>query len=153
VWNRQHQSNHTQNCTALPLQVVCYLFSTSLRCNSIPQEWCTHCVIPFFKTGDKSSVSNHQPISLLCILSKVLERIVYNNIIRYVHSKLTKHQFGFLPNRSAQQQLLVFTQNLFEAKSEVDVVYMDFKKVFDSVSHNGLLNKLYSIGITGNLWK
>ena len=42
---------------------------------------------------------------------------------------------------------------LLEAKSEVDVVYMDFRKAFDSVSHNGLLNKLYSIGITGKLWK
>ena len=74
------------------------------------------------------------------------------SIIRHVHSKLSKHQFGFLPNRSTLQQLLVFTQNLFEAKSEVDVVYMDFRKAFDSVSHNGLLNKLYSIGIIGNLW-
>jgi len=85
----------------------------------------------------------------LCILSQVLERIAYNNIIRHVHSKLTKCQ----SNWSTLQQLLVLTQNLFEAKSEVDVVYMDFKKAFDSVSHNGLLNKLYSIGITGNLWK
>ena len=50
------------------------------------------------------------------------------------------------------KQLLVFAQNLFEAKSEVDVVYMDLKKAFDSVSDNGPLNKLYSIGITGNLW-
>ena len=117
------------------------------------EEWRPHCVIPIYKTGDKTSVSSYRPISLLCILSKVLERIVYNNIIRHVHSKLTKHKFGFLPDRSTLQQLLVFTQNLFEAKSEVDVVYMDFRKAFDSVSHNGLLNKLYSIGITGNLWK
>jgi len=51
------------------------------------------------------------------------------------------------------QQLLLFTEKVLEAKSEVDVVYMDFRKVFDSVSHNGLLNKLYSIGIAGKLWK
>jgi len=95
-------------------------------------------------------VTNYRPISLLCIFSKVLERIVYNNIIRHVQSKLTKHQFGFLPSRSTLQQLLLFTENLFKAKSEVDVVYMDFKKAFDPVSHGGLLNKLYS---TSNLWK
>jgi len=47
---------------------------------------------------------------------------------------------------------MVRTVKFFEAKSEVDVVYMDFRKAFDSVSHNGLLNKLYLTGITGKLW-
>ena len=82
-----------------------------------------------------------------------VQQFLNNSIIRHVQSKLTKYQFGFLPNRSTLQQLLLFTENLFEAKSEVDVVYMDFKKAFDSVSHNGLLNKLCSMGITGNLLK
>ena len=140
-------------CAAPLLQVICHLFSVSLQNSSIPQEWRTHCVIPIFKTGDRSSVCNYRPISLLCILSKVLERIVYNNIIRHIQGKLTKHQFGFLPYRSTLQQLLLFTEKVLEANSEVDVVYMDFRKAFDSVSHSGLLNKLYSIGIAGKLWK
>jgi len=108
-------------------------------------------VIPIYKAGDKSSVYNYRPISLLCILSE--EIIVYNNIIRHVRDKITKHQFGFLPNCSALEQLLLFTEKLLKVKSEVDVVYMDFRKAFDSVSLNGLLNKLYSIGIRGRLWK
>ena len=100
-------------CAAPLLQVICHLFSTSLQNNSIPQEWRTHCVIPIYKAGDKSSVSNYQPISLLCILSKVPERIVYNNI-RYVQDKLTEHQFGFLPNRSTLQQLLYLLKNFMK---------------------------------------
>ena len=127
-------------CAAPLLQVICHLFSTSLQNNSIPQEWHIHCMIPIYKARDKSSVSNCRPIYLLCILSKVLERIVYNNIIRHVQGKLTEHQFGFLPNRSTLQQLLLFTEKLLETKFEVDVVY---RKAFDSVSHNSLLNKLY----------
>ena len=142
-----------KHCAAPLLQVICHLFSTSLQNNSIPQERRIHCVTSIYKAGDKSSVSNYRPISLLYILSKVLERIVYNNIIRHVQGKLTEHQFGFLPNRSTLQQLLLFSEKLLEAKSKVDVVYMDFRKAFDSVSHNGLLNKLYTIGITGKLWK
>ena len=70
---------------ALPLlQVICHLFRTSLSCSTIPQDWRTHCVIPIYKSGDKTSVSNYRPISLLCILSKVMERLVYDNIIDHV---------------------------------------------------------------------
>jgi len=73
-------------------------------------------------------------------------------MLKHVEGSLTKHQFGFLPNRSTLQQLLTFTNEILEAKTEVDVVYMDFRKAFDSVSHNGLLMKLNFIGITGELW-
>ena len=67
----------------------------------------------------------------------------------------SQHQFGFLADRSAVQQLLIYIYSLFEAKrlnSEMDVVYMDFRKVFDSVPHNKLLIKLQSIGIHGRLF-
>ena len=63
--------------------------------------------------------------------------------------------YGFLPGRSTLQQLLLFTEKLLEAKSvhgEVDVIYMDFRKALDFVSHDGLLLKLKSVGITGKLW-
>ena len=83
----------------------------------------------------------------------MLERVAYNNIIDYVSEKATKHQFGFLPKRSTIQQLLVFVEKVIEQKCETYVVYMDFRKAFDSVSHERLLMKLQSIGITGNAWK
>ena len=53
----------------IPIQ---YLFTFSLRTQSLQQEWCTHCIVPVFKSGDKSLVNNYRPISLLCIVSKVL---------------------------------------------------------------------------------
>ena len=71
-------------------------------------------------------MSNYRPISLLCILSKVLEKVMFNNIIDYVREKSTKHQFGFLPKRSTLQQLLVFAEQVIESNCEFDVVYMDF---------------------------
>ena len=63
----------------------------------IPQDWRTYCVIPVYKYGDKTSVSNYRPTSLWCILSKVLERVVYNNIIEHVWHLSTKCQFDFFP--------------------------------------------------------
>ena len=78
-------------CTSSLLQIICHLFSTSILSSTIPIDWCTHCIVPVFKSGDKSSVCNYHPISLLCILSKVLERIVYNNMIDYIRALSTKH--------------------------------------------------------------
>ena len=61
-------------------------------------------------------MNNYHPISLLCILSKVLERIVYNQVIDHIHSLLTIHQFGFLAGRSVMQQILAYTYSLLDAK-------------------------------------
>ena len=72
----------------------------------------------------------------------------------FLGNHFTIYQFGFLPGRSALQQLILFTEKLFNGKcnnTAVDVTYMDFKKAFDSVSHNALLCKFWSLGITGAL--
>ena len=113
----------------------------------------TQCPIP--KTQNKLPVENYRPISLLCISGKVLERIVYNKIIDFIRPKLSKHQFGFLRNRSCLSQLLTTFATVFEEIDNgavVDIVYLDFKKAFDTVPHDELLLKLWKIGITGQLW-
>ena len=73
----------------------------------------------------------------------------------FINNTFTTHQFGFLPGRSALQQLILFTEKLFNGKrnsTAMDIIYMDFKKAFDSVSHNALLSKLQALGIAGNLY-
>jgi len=65
-------------------------------------------------------------------------------------------QFGFLSGRSTLQQLLLFINELLEAKTAgkaSDVIYLDLRKAFDSVHHNKLLHKLRSLGISGDLLK
>ena len=57
-------------------------------------------------------------------------------------------QFGFRKQHSALQQLLLFVNSICQSKPQTDVVYLDFKKAFDSVSHNELLAKLWDFGIT-----
>ena len=125
----------------------------SLSQHYIPEEWRIHAIIPIFKSGDHSSVLCYRPISLLCSISKVLERIIYNAIVKFTTQYISLTQFGFLKNHSSQQQLLLFLSNFMRpSSSPIDVVYLDFKKAFDSVPHNELLVKLWSFGITGNLW-
>ena len=122
----------------------------------LPQDWRVHLITPIFKSGDKTSVCNYRPISLLCTVSKVLEKLIYNKVISFVSVSISPSQFGFRPNHSTTQQLLVFLSHLQEClshNSQADVIDLDFKKSFDSVPHNELLVKLCTFGITGNLWK
>ena len=144
-----------RHCAAPLLIPVCHLFTSSIITGKIPLQWCTHCITPIHKSGSKTLVNNYRPISLLCIISKVLERIIYNRIMNFTMNTFTPFQFGFLPKRSTLQQLILFTERLLDGKNnknDVDVIYMDFKKAFDSVSHNALLSKLQALGISGRLW-
>ena len=132
-----------------------HLFSLTLTQHYIPNEWRIHRITPVFKNGDKSQAKNYRPISLLCSVSKVLERIIYDKIIDFVSSKISTVQYGFLPNHSAVQQLLTMLECIFKAydmSSQTDIIFLDFKKAFDSVPHDELLLKLRKIGISGILW-
>ena len=130
---------------------------TQSRGCCLPAEWKVHRITPVYKAGDRSLIKNYRPISLLCSLSKVLEKLVFNNIIEFVTDNVVNvSQFGFLRKRSCIQQLLIFVDyiqsNLVDG-SQVDAIYLDFRKAFDSVPHVELLSKLRSSGITGNLWR
>jgi len=61
-------------------------------------------------------------------------------------------QFGFLQNRSTTQQLLSFLSNAFNDRNQLDVIYLDISKAFDTVSHPHLLAKLSSFNIGGEIW-
>ena len=125
----------------------------SLNSHSIPRDWKQHTIIPVYKSGDKSTLKNYRPISLLCSISKLLENLIYNKIIEFMRKSISCHQFGFQKHKSTLQQLLLYFNDLCISKSPIDTIYLDFTKAFDSVSHNELLLKLWSIGINGNLWQ
>ena len=119
-------------------------YQTLARTGTIPTQWSIHVISPILKSGDRSSVRNYRPISLLCTVSKVLERIVHEKIIDFLSPAISSHQFGFLRNRSVLQQLLIFLHNIlssFSTKSQVDVIYLDIRKAFDSIPHDKLLLK------------
>ena len=93
-----------------------HLFSLSMSQHYIPAQWKIHLITPFFISGDKTAVTNYRPISLLCSVSKLLERLVYNHLIDFISSTISSSQFGFLPNRSTLQQLLTFLNEIFTSK-------------------------------------
>lgn len=102
-------------CATSICEPVTLLFNKCLQTSSIPNEWKTHKIYPVPKKGDLSNHTNYRPISLLCVLSKVLERIVYNKIIPFVHPQISPQQFGFLKGRSSITQMLSFFSEIFGA--------------------------------------
>ncbi len=144
-----------KNCSFSHYPVIAQLFSSIIRSQSIPKEWNIHKIFPLHKKNDYNIISNYRPISLLCILHKVLESLVYNKIIGFIHPKISKSQFGFLKKRSTLSQLLISYSSIYnqiEKKSNTDVIYLDFAKAFDSIPHDEILYKLWLTGITGPLW-
>lgn len=141
-----------KNCALTLFKPIHYLFTLSLRKHTLPTEWCIHSIVPVFKSGDKTSVNNYRPISLLCNTSKIMEQLIYDKVISHILNCISPQQFGFLRNRSTIQQLLILWNNIINTNHQTDVIYLDFRKAFDSVPHHELLIKLRSIGISGNLW-
>ena len=144
-----------KSCATALTEPVTQLFNLCLTYTSLPDEWKIHKITPVPKKGDLSDVSNYRPISLLCILSKVLESIIYDKIISFVRPHLSRNQYGFLKRRSCLAQLLLSynsISNSLENNQTTNTIFLDFSKAFDSVPHEELLYKLWIMGITGPLW-
>jgi sarcosine oxidase/L-pipecolate oxidase len=143
-------------CACSLSEYLADLFNLSLSTGSIPSDWKIHQIVPIFKAGNRHNVENYRPISLLCIISKVLESLVYSKVIHFVKDKLCDNQFGFLPGRSSASQLLLSFSSIFKSCDQgrsTDQIFLDFRKAFDSIPHSILLYKLWAVGITGPLWQ
>ena len=130
------------------------LFNKSLSLGKVPQEWKEANVTPIHKKEDIRDVSNYRPISLLSLVSKLLERVIHIHVSEFVHSSLNEQQHGFRNRRSCTTQLLSVFHDVGKARDsgkEADLIYLDFSKAFDSVSHKKLIYKLKLHSISGSL--
>ena len=121
------------------------LFNLSFSTGCIPSDWKLASIVPVHKKGDKTSVENYRPISLTSLVMKVFERSIKSALYEKCRNLLDERQHGFLNNRSCTTQMIPFTNDLALAlnkKSRIDIIYFDFAKAFDSVSHDLILHKL-----------
>lgn len=111
-------------------------------------------VSPIYKSGVKTDPSNYRPISVLPIISKIFERILYNRLYTYLKEKgfLIKQQYGFRPKcstLSATMDLITKIKLNIDKKHIALGIFIDLKKAFDTISHSKLIKKLHNLGITG----
>ena len=136
-------------CASVLYRPLHYLFCLTVKYGYLPNEWKIHKIIPIFKSGNHALVKDYRPISLLSTTSKVQ---IFNKTVSHISSMINPAQFGFLKNRSTTQQLILFLSNTFNNRHQLDVIYLDISKAFDSVSHSHLLLKLVTFNIGGEIW-
>jgi hypothetical protein len=125
------------------------LFRRSLDEGTFPSMFKFSSVTPIPKSGSLSVVSNYRPISIQSHISKMFEHLVLISIQPTVNSILAEEQHGFRPKRSTTTCNLVFNNYVYDSfqyQTQVDVIYFDFLKAFDSVNHNVLTHILKELG-------
>ena len=135
---------------------LCRLFNKCLSAGTFPDIWKTARVTVLHKKGDMDKCENYRPISILCCISKVFEKLIYNHVYCYLdrYNILTDRQSGFRPNDSTVKQLVSICHRIYSCLDDGDEIlsiFLDFRKAFDKVWHRGLIWKLEQIGITGRL--
>ena len=146
-----------KTCSNTLAFLLSIIYKLVYNTGSVPLQWKLSNIVPIFKKGENKIVSNYRPVSLLCIASKIMEKIIHEELLLKVVPLINKRQHGFLPNRSCATNLMILIDNITKSlhnNTGTDIIYFDFAKAFDSVSHDLIPHKLKTkFKIDGRLLK
>ena len=140
-----------RNCAASLANPLALLFKASIKSGYFPKLWRDSFVIPLYKSGNKSEISNYRCIAKLSAIPKLFEKFITDVLCHSASSILSPAQHGFRKGCSTTTSVLHFTTLVnsgFVHGKQTDAVYTDFSKAFDKVNHQLLLLKLDLLGFT-----
>lgn len=142
-----------RDCRMALAEPLAHIYNRCLGESHFPERWKTTRVIPIPK-GSGSDVTEFRPVAILSTAAKVFESAVQRSMQEQVSARLSDAQHGFRPAHSTSSNLLDsmnYVLPYVDAGVQVDAAYFDFKKAFDLVDNDILLQKLATIGCTTKL--
>lgn len=131
-------------------QPLTLIFNASLSLGTFPSVWKIANVIPIHKTGLRSNAKNYRPISILSCPAKVFDKLMCVRVTEAFKPLIDERQHGFISGHSTTTNLVDFVSHvtdLMEAGKQVDALYLDFSKAFDSINHELLIKKMGKYGV------
>ncbi|CAM4648439.1 unnamed protein product [Caretta caretta] len=138
-----------------PLAII---FEKSWKTGGIPEDWKRANIVPHYKTGNKDNPGNYRPVSLISVPRKIMEQIIKQSICKHLEDNkvINNSQSGFVKNKYCQTNLIAFfdrVTSLVDGGEVVDVVYLDFRKAFDTVSHDLFHKRTWEIQARWSYYK
>ena len=147
-----------KNCEPELSYILAELFHKCLKESCFSDCWKVSSVVPVFKNvGERSTAKNYCPVSLFSVVSKVFEKLVNNRIVDHLEKcgLFSDFQYGFRSSQSTADLLTVVSDRIaraFNSSGATQAVALNISKAFDRDWHAGLLHKLKSYGISGQVF-
>lgn len=147
VGNDNISLKYLKDSSDIIFEYILVIVNTSITTGVFPSQWKEAVVKPLYKGGDSDLPSNFRPISLLPILSKILEKAVAKQLVSYLESNnlFSINQYGYRQHLSTELALLKLVEDMYESIEDGELsllTLLDLSKAFDTVDHKVLLNKL-----------
>jgi hypothetical protein len=132
---------------------LCYIINTSITSGKFPGRWKEAKLIPIHKKGDTQDVKNYRPVANLCVISKVLETVVHDQISRHCNKEdiIPRSQHGFQSGKSTLTATISMVdkwQQAMEKEQSTGVLQFDLSAAFDTLDHGIMARKLASLNFS-----
>ena len=143
-----------KSCHLSLLKPLKHIINTIFNTGIVPDCFKTTIIIPIFKNGDSTNMSNYRPIALISNVAKIFEKILKEQLESFLEKQkiLSKNQYGFRASLSTTDAMYQLTSDVNESLSKSKkclTVFLDLQKAFDTVNHQKLFTKCSNIGIRG----